>query len=104
VSYITIEVWDATGNRKNEVELPDDVPVNRIIVVLIDRLGYPRYDSTGGQLLSYKLHHQATRRQLLDDQTLGEAGVEGAAVLRLQPEITAGRSYVETENTSPDRS
>lgn len=88
--YITIAVWDATGNKKEMAEVPDDVAVNRIVVVLVERLNCPTYDPTGGQLLSYKLHHQATKKQLLDDQTLHQAGVKDGDAVRLIPEITAG--------------
>ena len=28
---ITIEVWDATGNKRQSVEVPSDAPVNRVI-------------------------------------------------------------------------
>jgi WXG100 protein secretion system (Wss), protein YukD len=89
MSFLTIEVWDATGSRKSPVEVPDDVAVKRILVVLIEKLNMPRH-APDGQLLSYKFHHQASRKQLLDEQTLAEAGVREGDVLRLQPEITAG--------------
>ncbi|MBW3543571.1 MAG: EsaB/YukD family protein [Planctomycetes bacterium] len=89
MSDITIEVWDATGNKKQLVELPADAQVNRVIAVLIDKLNLPRH-SPDGQLMSYKFHHRASGRQLLDDETLGESGVADGDVLRLQPEITAG--------------
>jgi hypothetical protein len=84
-----VEVWDATGSKRQEVELPDDVPVNRILVVLVERMSMPR-EGPDGQLISYKFHHRASGRQLLDEQTLRQAGVRGGDVLRLQPEITAG--------------
>jgi uncharacterized ubiquitin-like protein YukD len=87
---MTIEVWDATGNKKQLVEVPSDAPVNRVIAVLVDRMTLPRY-SPDGQLMSYKFHHKSTGRQLLDDQTLASADVRDGDVLRLQPEITAGR-------------
>ena len=29
MSDITIEVWDATGNKRQQVEVPVDAPVNR---------------------------------------------------------------------------
>ena len=90
MSFVSIEIWDASGNKKTPVEVPADVPINRIIVVLIERLNFPRYDATMGQLLSYKLHHQASKRQLLDDQSLEQAGVADGDILRLIPEITAG--------------
>jgi hypothetical protein len=40
--------------------------------------------------MSYKFHHKASGRQLLDDQTLAAADIHSGDVLRLQPEITAG--------------
>ncbi len=91
MSIMTIEVWDATGNKKQLVEVPVDAPVNRVIAVLIERMSLPRY-SPDGQLMSYKFHHKASGRQLLDDQTLAAAGVGDGDILRLQPEITAGVS------------
>jgi hypothetical protein len=89
--FLTIEVWDATGSRKSSIEVPDDVQINRILVVLIEKMNMPRH-APDGQLLSYKFHHQASHKQLLDDQTLVQAGVKNGDILRLQPEITAGGS------------
>lgn len=89
MGMITVQVWDATGSKRQDVELPDDAPVNRVLVVLIEKMRLPR-QSPDGQLMSYKFHHKASGRQLLDGQTLGDAGVQEGDVLRLQPEITAG--------------
>ncbi len=89
MGMITVEVWDATGSKRQPVELPDDAPVNRILVVLVDKMRLPR-NSPDGQLMSYKFHHKNSGRQLLDGQTLAGAGVAAGDVLRLQPEITAG--------------
>lgn len=86
---VTVEVWDATGNKRQTVEIPGDVPVNRVMVVLVDKLNLPRH-GPDGQLMSYKFHHKATGRQLLDSETLGAAGVKDGDILRVQPEITAG--------------
>ena len=87
---INVRVSDVSGSRVNEVESPDDVPVNRILVVLIERMNLP-LNSPDGQLMSYKLHHRRSGKQLLDNQTLAQAGVVGGDELRLQPEITAGQ-------------
>jgi uncharacterized ubiquitin-like protein YukD len=88
---INVEIWDATGNKKIVAALPCDAPVNRILVLLVDKMNLPR-NSPDGQLMSYKFHHKATGRQLLDEQTLRQAGVQNGDVLRVQPEITAGAS------------
>jgi len=74
----------------NEVEAPDDVAVARLLVVLVERMNLPLH-SPDGQLMSYKLHHRRLGLQLLDNQTLVQAGVADGDELRLQPEITAGR-------------
>ena len=86
---ITVEVWDATGNKKTTASLPDSAPVNRILALLVDKMNLPR-NSPDGQLMSYKFHHKASGRQLLDEESLAEAGVREGDVLRIQPEITAG--------------
>ena len=89
MGMLNIKVSDISGSRMSQVEAPDDVPVNRILVVLIERMNLP-LNSPDGQLMSYKLHHRRTGQQLLDNQTLAQAGVVGDDELRLQPEITAG--------------
>jgi len=53
-------------------------------------MNLPRH-SPDGQMMSYKFHHRASGRQLLDSETLQSAGVRTGDILRLQPEITAGR-------------
>jgi len=90
MNQIKIEVWDATGNKRQLVEVPTDAEVNRLIAVLIERMNLPRH-SPDGQMMSYKFHHKSSGRQLLDSDTLQSANVKEGDVLRLQPEITAGR-------------
>lgn len=89
MGMVTVEVWDATGNKRQTAELPDDAPVDRIMSVLIERLDLPR-TSPDGQPMSYKFHHKASGKQLSDEETLAEAGVAEGDVLRVVPEITAG--------------
>jgi hypothetical protein len=86
---IEVRIWDVTGSRCQQVEAPDDVPLGRLLVLLVERMNLP-INSPDGQLMSYKLHHKRTGRQLLENQTLAEAGVVAGDDLRLQPEITAG--------------
>jgi len=93
MSDITVQVWDPTGNKRQEVMVPADAPVNRILAVLLEKMNFPQF-APDGQPLSYKFHHRASGKQLLEDQTLSDAGVRHGDVLRLQPEITAG-AYLE---------
>ena len=99
MGMISIEVWDATGNKRQVVELPDDAPINRIIAVLVERMSLPR-NSPDGQLMSYKFHHKVTGRQLLDNQTLSESGVRDGDIVRLQAEITAGVAAADRQRAS----
>jgi hypothetical protein len=89
MATLRVRVVDVSGSRATEVEAPDDVPVNRLLVVMIERMNLP-LNSPDGQLMSYKLHLKRSGTQLLDNQTLGQAGVQNGDELRLQPEITAG--------------
>lgn len=89
MSSTRIRVLDVSGSRARDVDAPDDVAVNRIIALLVEKLSLP-LNSPDGQIMSYKLHHRRTGQQLLDKQTLAEAGVVTGDELRLQPEITAG--------------
>lgn len=89
MGLINVQVWDATGTKRQDVEMPDDAPMDRVLAVLLEKMNYPRY-APDGQPLSYKFHHRASGKQLLDDQCLADIGVQDGDVLRLQPEITAG--------------
>lgn len=86
---VKVTIMDATGSKSQEASLPDDAPVRRIIAKLVQMMSLP---TTGpdGQPMSYKFHHKASGKQIVDDQTLADAGVADGDVLRLQPEITAG--------------
>jgi len=86
---LNLEVWDVTGNKRVMVQVPGDVPVERIIVVLVERLLLPKY-SPQGEFMSYKFHHRRLGVQLFDEQTLNQQQVVEGDVLRIQPEITAG--------------
>ena len=91
MGMLSVQVWDATGNKRQEVEMPDDVPINRILAVLLSRMNFPEF-APDGQPLSYKFHHRSSGKQLLDTQSLKDVGAKDGDVLRLQPEITAGKS------------
>jgi hypothetical protein len=89
MAMITVQVWDATGNRRELVDLPDDEPVNRILIKLTEKMNLPS-KHPDGRVLVYKFHHQMAG-QLRDTQTLRAAGVKQDDILRLYHEMIAGR-------------
>jgi hypothetical protein len=90
MGMINIEVLDSTGNKQQLVEVPDDVAVENIIAALIDQLHLP-VNSPDGALMSYKFHHKVSGRQLFDEETLAEGNVREGDIVRIIPEITAGK-------------
>ena len=85
---VQLEVWDATGNRRIDVQVPDDVTVDRVLIVLAEKLKLPRH-SPDGQLMSYKFHNRRLGAQLLDDKTLADQDVRAGDVVRIQPIVVA---------------
>ena len=86
---VNVIIVDATGNKEQKVGLPDDIKCGIIMVKLVEKIKLPSVGPDGNPI-SYKFIHKVTGRQLLEVQTLSEAGVKDGDVLRLQPEITAG--------------
>jgi hypothetical protein len=84
-----LTVVDATGNKAEEVTVPENVAAGRIVGKLVNLLQLPTV-GPDGQPLSYKFHHKQSGRQIGDNETLAEAGVKDNDVLRLVAEITAG--------------
>jgi hypothetical protein len=86
---ISIQILDATGTRKQEVEVPNDAQSARLIAKLVEVMELP-IAGPDGQPMVYKLHHRASGRQLRDDDTLDVVGVKDGDELRMIPEIIAG--------------
>ena len=86
---VNVIIIDATGNKEQKVGLPDDIKCGIIMVKLVEKIKLPSVGPDGNPI-SYKFIHKVSGRQLLESQTLAEAGVKDGDVLRLQPEITAG--------------
>lgn len=84
-----VTVVDQLLNKSEAVTVPDDVAAGRIVGRLVELLQLP---TTGadGYPLSYKFHHKQSGKQIDDDKTLAEAGVNANDTLRLVAEITAG--------------
>lgn len=84
-----LTVVDATGSKTEDASVPDDAASGRIVLKLVELMALPRV-GPDGQPLSYKFHHKRSGRQINDNESLRDAGVQDGDVVRLVPEITAG--------------
>jgi len=73
------------------VELPDDVPMRRLIPALVTKMSLPTLQA--GNAIVYKLDHKSSGRRLGDDDTLVSAGVRQDDILTLLPEVTVGAPF-----------
>lgn len=88
MAQIRVFILDHTGGTKTEVELPDDVPMSRLLPALVNSLGLPA--AQGGIPVSYRLDIPDESIRLGEGETLAKAGIGSGAVLSLLPEVTAG--------------
>lgn len=88
MAQIKVIIRDHTGAKKTPVELPDDVPMRRLVPALVTKMGLPT--TQGGQPLTYGLDNMRTGKRLRDEDTLRAAGVMADDVLTLLPQVTAG--------------
>lgn len=88
MAQLKVIIQDHTGSKKTPVELPDDVPMKRLLPALVTKMGLPTQQS--GQPLTYRLDHKRSGKRLGDDDTLSSAGVQAEDVLILIPTVTAG--------------
>ncbi len=86
---IDVVIIDATGSHQQEATVPATAQSVRLIAKLVELMDMPMM-GPDGQPLSYKFHHKRLGRQLRDEETLADAGVQNGDTLRLVPEITAG--------------
>lgn len=86
---LKLTISDATGTKTQEVTVPADANVLRVVARVVQAMGLP-VTGPDGQPLSYKFHHRASGRQLRDDDSLAASGVSDGDSLRLVAEITAG--------------
>ncbi len=85
---VRVALVDHSRGTKMQVDLPDHVPMNRLIPALTKRLNLP--GERDGQPVTYRLDNRNGTDRIGDDQTLSDAGVQDGAVLSLLPEVTAG--------------
>lgn len=88
MASIKVIIYDPTGSKKTPVELPEDVPMRRLIPALVNKMGLPT--TQGANPITYRLDHRASGKRLAEEESLQDAGVEEDDILSLFPEVTAG--------------
>jgi|SRR5579864_69360 hypothetical protein len=88
MARVRVVIQDHLQSKKTLVELPDDVPMGRLLPALASRMQLPLQQ--GGNPVLYRLDHRRTGRRLDDHQTLRSAEVIADDLLMLLPEVTAG--------------
>ncbi len=88
MSQVKVIIYDPTGSKKTPVELPNDVPMRRLIPALVTKMGLPT--NQGANPITYRLDHRASGKRIGEDESLGDAGVNEDDILSLFPEVTAG--------------
>lgn len=88
MASVKVVMFDPTGSKKTPVELPNNVPMRRLIPALVSKMGLPT--SQGGNPITYRIDHRRTGQRLSDDDSLQDAGVQEDDILSLFPEVTAG--------------
>lgn len=95
MAQIRVIIKDPAGSKATPVELPDDVPMSRLIPALVTKMSLPT--SQGGEPLNYGVDHVASGKRLRNEDTLASADVREGDKLELIPIIIAGCFLVGTK-------
>lgn len=88
MASIKVIIYDPTGSKKTPVELPDDVPMRRLIPALVSKMGLPT--AQGANPITYRLDHRESGKRLGENDSLSGTGVKEEDILSLFPEVAAG--------------
>ena len=81
-------IYDPTGSKKTQVELPDDLPMRRLIPALVSKMGLPT--TQGANPITYRLDHRPSGKRLGDDESLRDASAKEDDILSPFPQVPAG--------------
>jgi len=82
-----------TGGARG-AEIPDDIAIRELLPELVSLLQLPTI-GPDGRSMGYRLDSKALGRELIEDETLGKAGVPPNDRLILTADITAGATTIE---------
>jgi hypothetical protein len=91
MALLRISILDPSKTTKTEVEVPDDIPSQRLVKALVGRMGFPPNDQRG-QPIAYRLGYSrnGVDTEILPDQTLADVGTRNDEQLRLYADMQAG--------------
>ncbi|MFC1975401.1 EsaB/YukD family protein [Chloroflexota bacterium] len=78
---VRVSLVNHVRGTKTQVELPDDVPVEKLMHALVQRLGLPSQE--GGNPIIYRLDNRETRETIYGKITLADTGVTDGTILTL---------------------
>ena len=87
MGQVRIVIQDHIGGKKTTVEVPDDVPMERLLPALARRMQLPL--DVDGNEVSYRLDHPETGLRLTSEVTLASSGIQNEDILTILPEMTA---------------
>jgi hypothetical protein len=91
MAQVRVSILDPSGGKKTTVEVPNNVPAQRLTQALVTRMGLPAVDQAG-RPISYRIGQTRNGEdsELNPDQTFADAGVQDNDVLRLYASMQAG--------------
>jgi len=91
MAQVRVVILDPSAGKKTAVEVPNNVPAQRLTQELVKRMGLPAVDQAG-RPISYRIGHNRNGEdtQLNPDQTFADAGIQNDDVLRLYASMQAG--------------
>jgi hypothetical protein len=86
-----VTILDPSGGKKTTVEVPDNVPAQRLTQALVTRMGLPAVDEAGHPI-NYRIGRTSNGEdiELNPDQTFADAGIQDNDLLRFYASRAAG--------------
>lgn len=92
MALLRIGIVDPVRGVKAMAELPDNIPLDRLLPTLVSKLGLPDQVGTSA---TYRVVHPRTGTYLDDHDTLADGGIQSGDVLRLLPATSADKGDTE---------
>jgi hypothetical protein len=91
MAQIQLSVVVPSQSKKTQVEVPDNVPTERLVRALVTKMGLPLVNERN-QPINYRLGYsrEGNDTEINPEATLSQAGVQNNDALWLHPDMRAG--------------